>query len=93
MSLHFTPVELFYNKTTGELYPILPNDAHPHTCVWTIWGDHGSQMKITTDNAFINDDTDSYIKVNNFLPPRVPIYVVCVDWQNHVYEGIIGEYK
>jgi len=87
-----TQVELYYNKATGELYPILPDNVKPHTCVWTIWGDHGSQMKLTTDTPYIDNQSNPYIKSNNFLPPRVPIYVTCVDWQNLIYQGTIGEY-
>lgn len=87
-----TLVELTYNKSTGELFATIPNNAE-HTCVWTIWGDHGSEMKLTTDKAFISDETDPYIKSNKFLPPRVPIYVTCVDWENRSYYGTIGEYK
>ena len=86
-------VELFYNKTTGELYPILPDEASVHTCVWTILGDHGSETTLTTEGISISNDTNPYLKSNKFLPPRVPIYVTCVNWQNKNYYGAVGEYK
>ncbi len=86
-------VELFYNKATGELYPSLPEDVNPHTCVWTIWGDHGSEIKLATDSLWISEETDPKIKLNKFLPPRVPIYVTCIDWQNYAYQGVIEDYK
>jgi len=82
-------VELFYNKRTGELYPLLPEDSNPHTCVWTIWGDHGSEIKFTTSSSLISEETDPRIKLNKFLPPRVPIYVTCIYWQNHAFQGIM----
>lgn len=85
-------VKLVYNESTGELYPILPEGVSIHSCVWTISGDHGSDTKLVTDSSFIDNETDEKIKNNNFLPPRVPIYVSCVDWQNNVYSGSIGEY-
>lgn len=87
-----TQVRLYYNQATGELYPWLPENVEPHTCVWTIWGDHGSEMKITTDESIISNDSNQFIKSNNFLPPRVPIYVTCVDWENHAFQGTLGEY-
>ena len=86
-------VELFYNKSTGELYPLLPQDAAPHTCVWTIWGDHGSDTKLVTEKPFISAATHASIRSNNFLPPRMPIYVTCVDWQNTTYRGSFGAYR
>lgn len=86
------PINLNYNKSTGELFANIPKNPE-HTCVWTIWGDHGSEIKLTTDGAFIDNNTDPNIKINNFLPPRVPIYVTCVDWQNNSYYGSIGEYE
>ncbi len=86
-------VNLYYNQSTGELYPILPNGVSPHTCVWTIWGDHGSETTLVTKNSFIDKNTDPIIESNKFLPPRVPIYVTCVDWENNNYHGVIGENK
>lgn len=99
------PVKLEYNQSTGELFPMFNNDTEPHTCVWSIWGDHGSDsVVITRQGDMYNMDSYDYfghllsdnieiIKVNKFLPPRVPIFVNCVDWQNVVYYGSIGEYK
>jgi hypothetical protein len=95
-------VELYYNGRTGELYPIFTNDNGAHTCVWYISGDHGSDsVVITREGNMYNMESYDYmghllsnnieiIKSNNFLPPRVPIYVTCVDWQNNSY---YGEYK
>ncbi|MFA6282411.1 MAG: hypothetical protein WCY05_07945 [Candidatus Omnitrophota bacterium] len=85
-------VELIYNKSTGELYPILPDDAAVHSCVWTIWGDHGSDTVVVTKSTFLDENSDETIKMNGFLPPRVPIFVSCINWQNEVYSGSIGEY-
>ncbi len=85
-------VSLYYNTSTGELYPLLPSGFQPHTCVWTVWGDHGSQLKITTDRSFISNSSDPEIKSNGFLPPMVPIYVTCIDWENRTYQGKIGDY-
>jgi len=85
-------VELMYNKSTGELYPILSDKPSIHSCVWTIWGDHGSQTVVITKSAFLDKSSDPSIELNNFLPPRVPIYMTCVDWENNVYSGTIGEY-
>lgn len=85
-------VNLIYNNTTGELYPILPEEANIHTCVWTIWGDHGSEMTLTTSNSFISNDLNEELRTNRFLPPRVPIYVSCINWENKVYYGSIEEY-
>lgn len=97
-------VELIYNNSTGELYPILPDGLSVHSCVWTIWGDHGSDTVVVTKESnmyamkssdyighFLSNDIE-IIKEYNFLPPRVPIYVSCVDWKNNVYSGSIGEY-
>ncbi|MDD2354331.1 MAG: hypothetical protein PHX76_03075 [Patescibacteria group bacterium] len=85
-------VELIYNNSTGELYPILPENSSVHSCVWTIWGDHGSQAVVITKSALLDKFSDPVIESNNFLPPRVPIYMTCVDWENNVYSGTIGEY-
>lgn len=85
-------VNLLYNNRTGELYPLLPEGANVHTCVWTILGDHGSQMTLATKGHFISNDLNNDLASNKFLPPRVPIYVSCVNWENKVYYGSIGEY-
>ncbi len=85
-------VKLTYNNSTGELYPILPEGSSVHSCVWTIWGDHGSDTVVITKSAFLDKSSDEAIELNNFLPPRVPIYMTCVDWENKVYSGAIGEY-
>lgn len=85
-------VKLYYNNSTGELYPLLPKDNSIHTCVWTISGDHGSDVKLTTDTPLLTNESDPSVQANNFLPPRMPIYMSCVDWQNKVYQGQIGEY-
>jgi len=97
-------VKLIYNNSTGELYPTLPEGLSVHSCVWTIWGDHGSDTVVVTKESdmyamkssdyighFLSNDIE-IIKEYNFLPPRVPIYVSCVDWKNNVYSGSIGEY-
>jgi hypothetical protein len=83
---------LYYNKSTGEMYPTLPSEAHPHTCVWTIWGDHGSQTILVTEQAWISAEAYPDLQRNGFLPPRVPIYVTCVDWENMVYQGRYDPY-
>jgi len=100
-----TPIDLRYNNSTGELFPIFNDAMNPHTCVWTILGDHGSDsIVITREGITYNMDSYDYvghllsnsieiIKVNKFLPPRLPIYVTCVDWENKNYHGTIGEYK
>lgn len=85
-------VKLIYNNSTGELYPILPDGVSVHSCIWTIWGDHGSDTVVMTKSAFLDKSSDKAIELNNFLPPRVPIYMTCVDWENKVYSGAIGEY-
>ena len=85
-------VKLIYNQSTGELYPILPEKNSVHSCVWTIWGDHGTETVVITKKPFIDSYSDEAIELNNFLPPRVPILVSCVDWQNQVYSGSVNEY-
>lgn len=85
-------VKLIYNNSTGELYPILPEGVSVHSCIWTIWGDHGSDTVVITKSSFLDKSSDKAIELNNFLPPRVPIYMTCVDWKNEVYSGVIGEY-
>jgi hypothetical protein len=79
--------KLIYNKSTGELYPILPQEFFPHSCVWTIWGDHGSEIKFITDSAFITNETNN--ETISLLPPRVPIFVTCIDWNNVSYKAKI----
>lgn len=98
-------VEIIYNKSTGELYPVFTDAMNPHTCVWTVWGDHGSDsIVITRGSDMYNMNSSDYtghilsngikvIEENNFLPPRLPIYVMCVDWNNEVYRGSINEFK
>lgn len=97
-------IELMYNNSTGDLFTLFPDNFSPHTCVWTILGDHGSDTVIVTKESdmynmrsfdyvgHVISDSIEIIKENKFLPPRVPIYVSCVDWQNKVYSGSIGEY-
>ena len=89
---YLSEVKLVYNNSTGELYPILPEDTSVHSCVWTIWGDHGTDTVVITKSSFIDKYSDEEIELNDFLPPRVPIFVSCVDWQNRIYSGSIGEY-
>lgn len=88
-------IDLFYNQSTGELYPIFSEETvKPHTCVWTFWGDHGSDMTLTTTaekGHFITNETDPFIKMNSFLPPRMPIYINCTDWQNNTFQGSLGD--
>ena len=83
-------VDINYNNRTGELFAHVPDDVE-HTCVWTIWGDHGSEFTLTTDISLISEANNPQLK--SFLPPRVPIYVTCVDWNNRNYHGSIGEYE
>ncbi|GEM_PF-2890418 len=91
LSSHFTQVALNYNEATGRLYPFLPdNIVQPHTCVWTILGDHGSYTSVVTNDTFISNETNSEVKLNKFLPPRVPIYMTCINWNNHIYQGVTG---
>lgn len=83
-------VDLYYNNRTEELYLIFSNDKpNIHTCVWTIWGDHGSEVVLVTNSTFVDKESDSVIRQNNFLPPRTSIYVTCVDWNNKSYSGFI----
>ena len=84
------PVVLNYNARTGELFANIPSDVE-HTCVWTIWGDHGSQFTLTTDYALLSINNNP--QMESFLPPRVPIYMTCIDWGNKSYYGKIGEYE
>lgn len=86
-------VELYYNNSTGELYPLLPDDVEINVCAWDIWGDHGSDLMFSTNESIITNESNEFIKLNNFLPPRVPIYMTCIDRQNRVYQGAIAEYK
>jgi len=100
------PIHLNYNQRTNELFTVFTGNTEPHTCVWTIWGDHGSDSVVITKIGGIQTyNMDSYdyvghllsngikiIKDNKFLPPRLPIYVNCVDWENNNYYGSIGEY-
>jgi hypothetical protein len=100
----FYAVELFYNGRTGELYPIFEDYMNPHTCVWSIWGNSGSEtVVITRGGNMYNMDSYDYmghvlsdnikaIKNNKFLPPRLPIYLTCIDWNNVVYKSAIGKW-
>ena len=102
-----TSISLNYNQRTGELFPIFPDGVEPHTCIWTIWSGAGSETVIVTKVGGISTyNTSSYdyvghllsneieiIKKYNFLPPKVPIYVNCVDWENKNYYGLIDEYE
>lgn len=101
-SRSFYSVELVYNSSTGELYPIMNDGMNPHTCIWSIYGDHGSDtVLVTSAGGFYSLGAHDYvghvlsndidiIKDNRFLPPRLPIYVACVDWNNVVYRGFIS---
>ena len=70
-----------------------PSVENEIICSWEIWGDHGLDISFTTDTAFIdNNSAEGRVGVNNFLPPRVPIYMRCLSL-NTVYNGSIGEYQ
>jgi len=84
--LDFVQVPVYYNHTTGEIYPVFEKESFGMNCLWSWSGDHG------LGDVFTTDATTVPVKEERMGSGMVDVDVICTNLIDGWYKGHYSDF-